>query len=280
MSEFAYLGKILSLAVDSGRRDCFEILIAIPAKTLAASSDNPSVFTLVVGGIVIAGLLIFLIIHKRMQNKKVSSDSDKSQFDEPKVRKKTENWLGNTKNDGDQKFSLFGKKKSAEQTDTDQSFVQPSDGYYVPPEGRRVVDGNTGFQGMDINTPTVDLSTYMRENQAQKVSQQPKEVNNFVIGVNGSMYGTSYWINENGVTFGRDPSCNYAFPGSDKSISRFHCIVYAAEGMICIMDNASTNGTFRADGHKLQANVPEALEVGDRFYLGTPDNMFEIRNRL
>lgn len=101
-----------------------------------------------------------------------------------------------------------------------------------------------------------------------------------LIGVTGPMAGLIFRIGENGLTIGRDSiSCNVVIPSAQGKVSRVHCFVTynPISDMFILNDRNSTHGTFLANGTKVTYAQPLALRSGDRFYLATPDNTFEVR---
>lgn len=80
------------------------------------------------------------------------------------------------------------------------------------------------------------------------------------------------------LIIGRDPKeANLIIP-SNPSISRRHCIIGIDDDKqnILLEDCGSKNGTFLENGTRLEMDRTYQLKDGDRFYLVTPDNLFEI----
>lgn len=101
-----------------------------------------------------------------------------------------------------------------------------------------------------------------------------------LVGINGPLAGMIYQISNNGLVIGRDSiSCQVVIPASQTKVSRVHCYVTfnPMSGMFVINDRNSTHGTFLANGSRISYAQPVALKSGDRFYLATPDNTFEVR---
>lgn len=100
-----------------------------------------------------------------------------------------------------------------------------------------------------------------------------------IIGIAGKYAGKSVVINSgDSVMFGRDEvTCRILFSESTKGISRHHCVVrYLPQtNMFLINDIGSTYGTFLIDGTKI-GPTPTAIKPGERFYLGSQSNMFEV----
>ena len=142
---------------------------------------------------------------------------------------------------------------------------------------------DTQAYNADVLDKTVDLRAQQRPAQRPPVQQNmqaspARQVGVFALG--GGLRGSGFRITGSGVTIGREPSCEAAFPqgseGSNK-VSRRHCKLYFENGRLLLVDLGSTNGTYMADGRRLTPGQPVAVKPGDRFYLDNPDNMFEIR---
>ncbi len=116
----------------------------------------------------------------------------------------------------------------------------------------------------------------------QNVNQNVNDYGNLpeLIGINGPLAGMVYQISESGLIMGRDSiSCQVVIPGSQAKVSRIHCYVTfnPMSGMFVLNDRNSTHGTYLANGRRISYAQPMALKSGDRFYLATPENTFEVR---
>lgn len=101
-----------------------------------------------------------------------------------------------------------------------------------------------------------------------------------LVGINGSLAGLIYPIDSNGLIIGRDAiGCQVVIPASQSKVSRVHCYVTynPMSGMFILNDRNSTHGTYLANGVRISYEHPVALNSGDRFYLATPENTFEVR---
>ncbi len=96
-------------------------------------------------------------------------------------------------------------------------------------------------------------------------------------GVSGSYAGRRFAITGK-LSMGRDTQANQlSYPQGAKGISRVHCEIYVGDDhQVYLRDLGSTYGTFVGDHQRLMANQPYALKVGDRFYLGSESEMFEV----
>ncbi|MBL8233682.1 MAG: trypsin-like peptidase domain-containing protein [Bryobacterales bacterium] len=98
-------------------------------------------------------------------------------------------------------------------------------------------------------------------------------------GLAGAYAGSSIAL-ESTCTLGRDPQLvNLVFPNDSAQVSKRHCEVRfdPSQKRFFVQDTWSSNGTFLASGQRIPAGSAVELKPGDRFYLGTPDNMFEVR---
>lgn len=97
--------------------------------------------------------------------------------------------------------------------------------------------------------------------------------------LSGVMKGYSVNIADK-VTLGRDPeACNVIFPPDAAPVSRRHCAVSFNKntGRVLLEDLNSSNGTYFPSGTRIIPGRLYALRSGDRFYLGSPENLVEVR---
>ena len=95
----------------------------------------------------------------------------------------------------------------------------------------------------------------------------------------GPMKGFSINISDS-ILIGRDAKCcQVAFPASQTDISRKHCqLTYRPEyGDLILEDLNSVNGTFTPDGRRYAAGRRYLLRSGDRFCIGSRENLIEVR---
>ena len=80
------------------------------------------------------------------------------------------------------------------------------------------------------------------------------------------------------LIMGRDPKEANLIISSNPSISRRHCIIKIdnEKQNILLEDCGSKNGTFLENGTRLEMGRTYQLKGGDRFYLVTPDILFEV----
>lgn len=96
--------------------------------------------------------------------------------------------------------------------------------------------------------------------------------------VSGKFSGQRFAISGQ-VTMGRNPSNDFVYPADTQGISGNHCMLFLAEGKLYLKDVGSSYGTFLGDGRKLAHGQPVELQVGDRFYLASTNEMFVITRR-
>jgi hypothetical protein len=101
-----------------------------------------------------------------------------------------------------------------------------------------------------------------------------------LICISGEFCGRAFSVDFNGTILGRDNvACQIVFSPSTLGISRHHCHVKfnPQTGMFVINDLGSTYGTYKSDGTRIISGQPIALRSGERFYLGSQNNTFEVR---
>lgn len=81
------------------------------------------------------------------------------------------------------------------------------------------------------------------------------------------------------VRIGTDPAKNDLVYPSAPGVSRVHCVLVEQGGALYLRDLGSTYGTFLSGGQRLAANQPVQLNIGDRFYLGSEKEMFQVTGR-
>lgn len=101
--------------------------------------------------------------------------------------------------------------------------------------------------------------------------------NAIVTGAKGIMVNRSFNVG-GGLVFGRNSQkCSVCFPVDTQGVSGVHCRIQKANGGYEIVDLGSSNGTFLGSGQKLTPNVPVMLPDGTYFYLGSAEQMFQIK---
>lgn len=93
----------------------------------------------------------------------------------------------------------------------------------------------------------------------------------------GALAGRSYMIGDC-IVIGRNPEkCGISLPVDTQGISGVHCEIRRCANGYEIIDRGSTYGTSLGTGQKLTPNVPVLLVDGTYFFLGSPDQLFQIR---
>ena len=93
--------------------------------------------------------------------------------------------------------------------------------------------------------------------------------------LSGNFAGRRFPI-EKQVRIGRDPARNdLVYPANAPGVSGAHCVVKVEGGQLWLTDLGSSHGTY-LNGRKLAANQAVPLNPGDRFYLGSENEMFQI----
>ncbi|HZM42710.1 MAG TPA: FHA domain-containing protein [Acidimicrobiales bacterium] len=71
-------------------------------------------------------------------------------------------------------------------------------------------------------------------------------------------------------TLGTEPAIDLAVPPEDPAVSHIHAsLLPSDDGTWTVVDHGSTNGTYLNESPEpLTANVPRAIRLGDRIYVG------------
>ncbi len=100
--------------------------------------------------------------------------------------------------------------------------------------------------------------------------------NGIILGVKGALTGRSFPVNSSAL-MGRQPQCTVRIPDGTKGVSGIHCEIRKSASGYEIVDRGSSYGTFLGNGQKLVPDVPVSLEDGMYFYLGSPEQLFQIK---
>lgn len=101
-----------------------------------------------------------------------------------------------------------------------------------------------------------------------------------LVGLSGDFAGTELELDDQALAIGRDPRlCQLVFPPDNELICKRHCTLRwdGAAQQLLLEDCWSTNGTFVGAGQAVPSGQPRPLAAGERFYLGDPSVMFEVR---
>lgn len=95
--------------------------------------------------------------------------------------------------------------------------------------------------------------------------------------VSGVLAGQTYTIEKGRtVQLGRGAHNAICYPNDTKGISRVHCSITFDGTNAIVTDLGSSVGTFFADGRKFQPQMKNHMKNGETFYLGAPNNTFQI----
>lgn len=98
-------------------------------------------------------------------------------------------------------------------------------------------------------------------------------------GISGAFAGRRFSVS-GPLRIGRDPARNdLVYPGGTQGISGAHCVLTPEGGGLTLTDLGSSYGTFLAGGQRLTPQKPVSLKPGDRFWLGSQQELFEIAVR-
>ena len=98
-----------------------------------------------------------------------------------------------------------------------------------------------------------------------------------ITGMKGMLANQSFPVGGSLVLGRNAQKCNVCFPMDAQGISGVHCQIRQAGGGYEIVDLGSSNGTYLGSGQKLTPNVPAALPDGMFFYLGSAEQLFQIK---
>lgn len=100
---------------------------------------------------------------------------------------------------------------------------------------------------------------------------------NYLIGISGYMAGKRFAV-PNRAVIGRDSTkCNVVYPADQPGVSGVHCELKFEGSVFILKDCGSSYGTFIADGTKLEPHVGVVLSNGAKFWIGTKENLFEVK---
>jgi hypothetical protein len=125
----------------------------------------------------------------------------------------------------------------------------------------------------------LSLTRGFRRRRGALESPQPLQARTTLRGITGFYGGQSIGLEGITLVLGRDPhAVQLVYPDHVTEISKRHCQVRhdASTGRVMLEDLGSSNGTFLSNGKALKPGTAVELKVGDRFYLASPANQFEI----
>ena len=131
--------------------------------------------------------------------------------------------------------------------------------------------------GKKNKSAPVPVAAYQNPAAAPPAAAVPSYRHATIIGMKGIMANQTFTINGN-ILMGRNAQkCNVAYPVDTKGISAVHCQIRETNAGFEIIDRGSSNGTFLGSGQRLSPNVPTYLPDGTFFYLGSADQLFQIK---
>lgn len=133
--------------------------------------------------------------------------------------------------------------------------------------------------GILILAAAVMLFVLLLRNKRKKpdhsaaLSQKP-----IIKGLSGYFAGQVIELNQSDLKIGRDAKqCQLVYPLSMEEISRKHCTIYFDKhSQSFVIEDHSTNGTYLQSGERIPEGKVTQLRPGDRFYLSSRENMFEV----
>jgi S1-C subfamily serine protease len=98
-------------------------------------------------------------------------------------------------------------------------------------------------------------------------------------GISGYFAGQTMELDQNYFSIGRDArQCQLVFPHHSEEISRKHCTLrFDQSSQTFTIEDSSSNGTYLLSGERIPQGKITQLRSGDRFYLSTQENLFEVR---
>lgn len=100
----------------------------------------------------------------------------------------------------------------------------------------------------------------------------------YIVGVSGEFEGQKIPVGKENISIGRDAKyCQIVLINDDKA-SRCHCSIHydKIKNMFVLTDLASTHGTYKTDGVKLEPKTPVYLGNGEMFKIGDGINVFRV----
>lgn len=99
-----------------------------------------------------------------------------------------------------------------------------------------------------------------------------------VQGLTGTFAGRRFAVPRQ-LRIGRDPQRNdLIYPAGTQGVSGAHCVLRVEGDTVFLRDLGSTYGTFLS-GRRLAPSEAAVIQVGERFYLGSENEMFELARK-
>lgn len=97
--------------------------------------------------------------------------------------------------------------------------------------------------------------------------------------ISGVFNGNRMELTNEPVLIGKDPRfCQIVYPSSENAVSDQHCVIRynSSDHSFILEDRGSFQGTFSISGERIIPGVLKVLKSGERFFLGNPQNLFEV----
>lgn len=140
-------------------------------------------------------------------------------------------------------------------------------GGYVPQQGN--------FNSQPPNQYTPPQQPY----QQHSPYTAPNGRNPVLRCVSGVFNGNRMELSDQPIIIGKDVRfCQIVYPASENTVSDQHCVLRynSADLSFILEDRGSLQGTFLVSGERILPGVPKILRPGDRFFIGSPQNLFEV----
>lgn len=111
----------------------------------------------------------------------------------------------------------------------------------------------------------------------QQPAAAPSAQTAVIAGMKGLLAGRQYSVNGSVIMGRNTQKCSVCFPVDAPGISGVHCEIRRNGSGYEIIDRGSSCGTFLGSGQKLVPDVPVELPNGTYFYLGSPEQLFQIK---
>lgn len=110
----------------------------------------------------------------------------------------------------------------------------------------------------------------------QPAAAVPSAQGAVISGMKGFLAGRQFTVSGSVILGRNTQKCSVCFPVDAPGISGVHCEIRRNGSSYEIIDRGSSCGTFLGSGQKLVPDVPVELPSGTYFYLGSPEQLFQI----
>lgn len=111
----------------------------------------------------------------------------------------------------------------------------------------------------------------------QPAAAVPSAQGAVISGMKGFLAGRQFNVSGSVILGRNTQKCSVCFPVDAPGISGVHCEIRRNGSGYEIIDKGSSCGTFLGSGQKLVPDVPVELPSGTYFYLGSPEQLFQIK---